>query len=69
MGGSKKNARGVLLSLALCKSALLSEQAVCPIVSFGLVFLFPEGKRERGKDEGAWSPRTKAWSRVGDLGE
>ena len=31
----KKNARDVLFSLALCKSALLSEQAVCPIVSFG----------------------------------
>ena len=28
-------ARDVLFSLALCKSALLSEQAVCPIVSFG----------------------------------
>ena len=33
--GQKKNARDVLFSLALCKSALLSEQAVCPIVSFG----------------------------------
>ena len=34
-GESQKNARDVLFSLALCKSALLSEQAVCPIVSFG----------------------------------
>ena len=34
-GWVKNNAREVLLSLALCKSALLSEQAVCPIVSFG----------------------------------
>ena len=34
-GWVKNNARDVLFSLALCKSALLSEQAVCPIVSFG----------------------------------
>jgi hypothetical protein len=36
VGGSKSNARDVLLSLALCKRALLlSEQAVCPIASLG----------------------------------